>query len=685
MNGKCINLVTAILLIMTLLQPEHLYAEGYQPYDRTVDLIEFDSESGDISCSKELKYRTIPVSSFTAGNLSPKTSTKLDYVDWWYSEWDDCRYLFLPATADRNNIVITYSSDDMLYLNDKPVKSGEVTGLLAENDVFSVRTGGKDCGYLKIMQSDIGCIFLSTSHNGLDELDNNRNITETGTVLMLNENGGTEYSGVIEKLTAHGNSSWDYSKKKPYNLKLPEKVNLYGMGKAKKWSLLSNYIDHSMLRNKFTEEMCRSAGMEFVMDSVFIDLYADGSYRGTYQLYEKVQIQKNRINIHNLEEETEKVNELHPEEYLQIVSGAETANEYIESSYKYYDVPNNPDDITGGYLLQFQQWNRYGYKCKSGFITSRGQAIAVDEPEYISKAQIEYIRSFVQDMEDAVYSDTGYNSKGRYYSEYIDVDSLVTAYLVQEISENIDATYSSFYLWKDSDIYGDGKIHFSPAWDFDLSYNNFPAMRMNSDGKYGYSFKPDNLFAAYFPIHGYEDGGLTSSSGSGRSTAGISWIGQLYKRDEFVKRAAEIYFECFQPFLSNLVTDNDSYMLYLANSILSSAEMNNVRWHTYGGAEYSVFSSATSGDSFLDSVKKLSNYIIQRGKWLSEFWEPELYLKGDVDLDGQFNVSDIVIFQRWLLNVPNTDLMYWQAADFCEDNVLNILDLCLMKQKLLYK
>ena len=72
---------------------------------------------------------------------------------------------------------------------------------------------------------------------------------------------------------------------------------------------------------------------------------------------------------------------------------------------------------------------------------------------------------------------------------------------------------------------------------------------MNSDGKYGYSFKPDNLFAAYFPIHGYEDGGLTSSSGSGRSTAGISWIGQLYKRDEFVKRAAEIYFECFYHFL----------------------------------------------------------------------------------------------------------------------------------------
>ena len=112
-------------------------------------------------------------------------------------------------------------------------------------DSFQITVGDKDCGTLKIMQSNIGCIYLSTSHGGTDALDNNRNITETGTAFMLNAEGGVEYSGTIEKLTAHGNSSWDYSKKKPYNLKLPQKENLYGMGKAKKWALLANYLDHS--------------------------------------------------------------------------------------------------------------------------------------------------------------------------------------------------------------------------------------------------------------------------------------------------------------------------------------------------------------------------------------------------------------------------------------------------------
>lgn len=119
------------------------------------------------------------------------------------------------------------------------------------------------------MQSNTGCIYLNTLRGGLDELDANKGLIETGSALMLNSDGGIEYKGYIEKLTAHGNSSWDYSLKKPYNIKLASKANLYGMGKFKKWILLGNYLDHSMLRNKTTIEMSRAAGMEYAMDSVF--------------------------------------------------------------------------------------------------------------------------------------------------------------------------------------------------------------------------------------------------------------------------------------------------------------------------------------------------------------------------------------------------------------------------------
>ncbi len=679
--------IIVAITVMIVIQPQAEVigcAGDYQRYDRMQDYIDLDGETQELSEEVTLQYREIPIKSFTISNLSPDITTDLDYTIWWYSEWEDCRYIFLPVTADCRKLIISYSADDTVKLNGEPVRSGEMTSLLSDADTFQITVGNVECGTLKIMQSNLGCIYLSTSHGGLETLDNDRSITETGKALMLNADGGTEYSGNIEKLTAHGNSSWDYSKKKPYNLKLPQKENLYDMGKAKKWALLANYLDHSMIRNKLTEEMCKAAGMEYLMDSVFVDLYADGSYRGTYQLYERVQIQKNRINIRDLEEVTEKLNSRDLESYPSKVVGAANAYEYKENSYKYYDIPNNPEDITGGYLLQFQQWNRYGYKATSGFVTSRGQAIGIDGPEYASKAQVEYIRSFVQDMEDAIYSDTGYNDKGKHYSDYFDEDSLIIAYLVQEISENIDATYSSFYLWKDSDLTGDGRIHFCPAWDFDLAYNNFPTQRINSDGNSGFSYAPDNLFVAYFPIHGYNDGGITSSSGSGRPAVGISWIGQLYKQESFVKRVAKFYFERFEPYLSSLTDNDDSYLIHMAEQIHPSAEMNNARWHTYGGAKYSVFGSATSGTSFIDSVCKVGDYIHQRTDWLNDLWKPYTFIKGDVNGDGELNITDVVLLQKWLLAVPNIHLSQWQAADLCKDERLNGFDFCLMKRELLY-
>lgn len=59
-------------------------------------------------------------------------------------------------------------------------------------------------------------------------------------------------------------------------------------------------------------------------------------------------------------------------------------------------------------------------------------------------------------------------------------------------------------------------------------------------------------------------------------------------------------------------------------------------------------------------------------------------VKGDVNADGTFNVADVVLLQKWLLDVPDTHLQNWKAADFCEDNILNSFDICLMKRKLIY-
>lgn len=183
------------------------------------------------STSETLKYSQIPVTEFRVGNLSPSADTDIDYTDWWYSEWEDCRYIFLPSTADRTELEISFSTEDELpvFLDETEILQGEMTDLLSKADEFQITVGEKNCGTLKIMQSNLGCVYLSADQGGLEALDENGWLTLSGTTLMLNSSGGVEYKGEIEKITAHGNSSWGYSKKKPYNIKLPQKHNLYGI------------------------------------------------------------------------------------------------------------------------------------------------------------------------------------------------------------------------------------------------------------------------------------------------------------------------------------------------------------------------------------------------------------------------------------------------------------------------
>ncbi|MBQ8959661.1 MAG: CotH kinase family protein [Ruminococcus sp.] len=622
---------------------------------------------------EEYQYQEIPVTSFRVSGLSPNASTGGDYVDWWFSPWEDCRFLFLPAAADLTKLRIDYEAEGTLCLDGVEVESGQTTDLLSKSQSFSVTVDGKDCGTLNVMQSNTGCIFLSTDAGDcLDALDHDKGVTVTGQALILNESGGVEYNGEIGKLSARGNSSWDYSAKKPYNLKLPVKSDLFGMGKAKKWSLLSNYLDHSLMRNKMTQEMSRAAGMEYVVDSVFVDLYADGSYRGTYELCEKIQIKKSRVNIRDLEEITEALNDQELKEYPLTVVGTENRWDYTPGSYKYFDIPNDSPDITGGYLMEFLPSNRYGSKSVSSFITTRGQGINLESPEYASKAQMEYIRQFVQDAEDAIYSEDGYNSKGKHYSDYIDVDSMIKFYLIEEISMDADSTHSSVFLWKDSDLTGDGKIHFSPVWDFDLAYGSFSTIKQNSEGDSGHSQITENLYAACCTISGYNDH---------PDTAGVSWFGYLYKQEDYRKRVAQIYFDDFYPFVCRLTNDRSPYVNEMASQIIPSANMNNQRWHTYGGYKYCVF-GGSSGDDLLGSVDIMRGFLFRRKRWLTSLWQPDVFVKGDVNMDGEFNIADAVLTQKWLLQPDNTDVPYWQAGDLYSDGRIDMYDLVLMKQGL---
>lgn len=534
------------------------------------------------------KYAEIPVTQFTVSGMLPQESDAV--LEWWYSPEDDCRYLFLPAAADRAALTVTYQAEGELLLNGTAVASGTETDLLSTEDCFTVQVDDIDCGTLRVMQSNLGSIWVSLGEGELQRIDKDRYARTSGTALMLSAEGAVQYRGALETFGGRGNSSWDYTQKKPYNFKLPKKAPLFGMGSARKWALLSNQLDESMLRNEFAFAMSRQSGLPFTPDAVFVDLYIDGGYRGTYQLTERVMVHPERVDIFDLGEATEARNDLPLGEYSQITAvDIETSK-----SYTYYDIPNNPADITGGYLFQFQLPHRAE---KGAFTTARGQVCDLVSPEYPTHAQIEYIRSFVQEMEDAVYSETGYNAQGRHFSEYLDVDSLLLGWLVQEITENGDCASTSFYFYKDSDRTGDGRLHYGPVWDFDLAYMNFRSIVEDPDGGKHYSANPGTLFALY----------------QRSSEMRESLLVKLWQRDDLALRAAVFYETRFDDFLTEMTAGGG--LTQMRESLAPSAEMNRARWRGFQKPLGPI-----TGTTYAETVAYLEDFLVRRQAFLRELF-----------------------------------------------------------------
>ena len=244
----------------------------------------------------------------------------------------------------------------------------------------------------------------------------------------------------IEYIRGRGNSSWTSGGKKPYKIKLAKKQDLFGMGSSKHWVLLANATDPSLLRNRLTLWLAGQMGMAYTPKCVFVDVVMNGDYLGSYCLAEQVRVEKNRVNLDELEEE----------------------------------MTEEPD-IWGGYLLALEPYDKDPDEDK--FVTALGvkmmnstPSFSPEEGGYGNNAQRDYIRAYVQKTEDAIRAEDYEAVKG-----LLDLNSAADYWWIQEISENLDAyRTSSTYLYKER--YGEneteGRLFFGPVWDFDYSWGN---------------------------------------------------------------------------------------------------------------------------------------------------------------------------------------------------------------------
>ena len=239
----------------------------------------------------------------------------------------------------------------------------------------------------------------------------------------------TVYDSV--QIRGRGNSTWGLQKK-PYKLKFNEKERFLGPDRAnaKKWTLLANAADKSLIRNAVTSALGEFTSLRFNPGCKFVDLVLNGLFLGNYQISDQIDIRKRRVDI------TEQ------------------------------DLPLTDDsDVTGGYLLEVD-----GFQDGNCFTTSNyGVPVRIHYPEDedIKLKQNQYVRNYITAFETALRSKP-FDDLQNGYRAFVDEQSLIDWFLCTEISANIDGYYST-YFYKDQ---GDSAFYWGPLWDYDIAYNN---------------------------------------------------------------------------------------------------------------------------------------------------------------------------------------------------------------------
>lgn len=407
---------------------------------------------------------------------------------------DGSTYLFLPSSADLANLVLTFDGTEATLTGangSTAVTSGTAFDLTAlfdagteEYDVKLTSSAGQ-AAFTVMKSANVRSMYLVSDdpvNQGRPWVDTAKTNEATGKMSFISATGDVDYSGTLTQIKGRGNATFENFIKKPYQIKLSKKAALTGGSDeaSKKWVLLANAADNTLLHNLVAFDIANAAGLRFTPKCELIDLYYDGEYRGSYLLSEKTEVGSTRVDIEDLDELIEDANADNDAYTNPVVVHKTTASKgetnaavNAKGSYKYVTGLAEPALAEGtthhAYLLEIDFIWRYPDE-QSGFVTERGQAVVTKDPEYLTKETGAFISQFWQDFENAVYSENGYNKKtGKYYYDYCDLDSLVKLYLINELGKNYDGFRSScfFYLPEDSDI-----MYAGPVWDYDICFGN---------------------------------------------------------------------------------------------------------------------------------------------------------------------------------------------------------------------
>lgn len=309
-------------------------------------------------------------------------------------------------------------------------------------------------------------LYLTMTSIQLDSILADRDNKVAAFAVLIGSDGDTLFEDELTHIKTRGNTSFK-EQKKSFTIKLPQKHKLFGLEKNRSFVLLANASDESHIRNAIGLDLARAIGIP-APHYAYLSLFINGSYKGLYQMTNKVDVGKRALDITDLDDLNKLVNPKPIKEYAWYGYGRK--KQVIQR--KGVLLERNPEDITGGYLLDNTGDNTFYSKSVSGFASDAGDNIQIRSPKYASSQEVDYIAGRYNEMEKAIHSADGVNPEtGVHYSEYIDVESFARYYLLNELLYNHDGDWASFMMYKDTDE-TDPKIYAGPAWDYDRTLDN---------------------------------------------------------------------------------------------------------------------------------------------------------------------------------------------------------------------
>jgi hypothetical protein len=433
----------------------------------------------------------------------------------------------MPYGSDVTSLRTAFSGDATITVNGEIVTNNVANIDFSDPVTLAI---GDNTYTVTISYSNLPIVYITTpDHVGITSKDD---WVEGGTLTIGNTELGKNDISIGSNFKGRGNSTWTYAKK-PYAIKLDSKSKILGMPKHKRWVFLANWNDRSFVRTSIAFDMGGKSNLAYTPRIKDVEVILNGKYCGLYQLTEQLKIDDNRVNVGD-------------DGFL-------------------FEIDARGDEANGDILFTV---SHISYP-----IVIKDPDIKKDDDNY------NYAKTFLTEFDDVLFSDDWLDSVNG-YTKYIDLNSFVDWYLINEISKNSDAFFwSSCYMNLNRTT---EKLSMGPLWDFDLAFGNYFDMSENE---------------------------VNQKSGFWITRA--SWYKRMFEDPEFVSLVKERfnYFYSYKDYYTELIKQRYAELEY-------SAYGDNLIWNRITtSTDYTIV-----GQTYWDYCTKLDDYMTARWEWLkSEF------------------------------------------------------------------